>query len=713
MTGRLDHGSSASESEYIYIINQHIQFLEQIIQKPTISSSIRQELSQRIVNIKKRRDDPTFYLAVIGEFSSGKSTFINALLCDDLLKTSALVATATATRISYLESLCAEALFKTARPKQFAKRKLISPVQQKLQVAWLYSLIVWLPISIWLYSISYVLISFLLLPVVIFCTTAIVQKLKRNRVKKFQANQGRQTPSRLVTSNEALEMEIPVRQFVQMITAEEEIAREIESFTIYHPAKFLESGVVIIDTPGTNPSEKNEHEKVTQKVIESEADSAVIVIPANQPVSDSLVNFVSGPLYKYIHRCVFVITKMDTVSPREHTRLIKSIKKRLRDKLSIEEIVVLESAPQVVIDCLTGEEEVDEKSKQWNDKFIDLKEKLRDYLANSRSIAIAESVGRLLVQVFRQSDSHLREQQEQFKKWENAIEQQVIKDLPRFTTDQYVECSRMIDDVVEQTRRKVKKLTATCQEQTTSEINSRIFSAEDKEALSKVLESNISPVFASSQSKLEKGLEASINELKISMTQIERHFDNKFSQQYRNLQALSMHSDLGVGTRMTSAIQIDTSDMMSVVSQLSAAAGDSTAEGVGLGAGAAIGTMIMPGVGTVVGAILGGVLGSFFGPSLSELKNKSWNDIEPKIFDYFNSAEASVDLSLDRYSQQMTDSLNKRINTYITKYKKIVETMQQEQRSEKERLNRLQQDIQSDLSEIERRIKMIEVKMST
>jgi hypothetical protein len=72
-----------------------------------------------------------------------------------------------------------------------------------------------------------------------------------------------------------------------------------------------------------------------------------------------------------------------------------------------------------------------------------------------------------------------------------------------------------------------------------------------------------------------------------------------------------------------------------------------------------------------------------------------------------------VDLSLDRYSQQMTNSLNKRINTYITKYKKIVETMQQEQRSEKERLNRLQQDIQSDLSEIERRIKMIEVKMST
>ena len=158
--GGNDHDNSTSESEYIHRIDQHIQFLEQIIQKPTISSSIRKELSQRIVRIKQRRDDPTFYLAVIGEFSSGKSTFINALLRDVLLKTSALVTTATATRISYADSLSAEAHFKTARPKQFIKqelkpikeqaksvRKEVKPVQQKIQLVWLLSLIIWFLIS--------------------------------------------------------------------------------------------------------------------------------------------------------------------------------------------------------------------------------------------------------------------------------------------------------------------------------------------------------------------------------------------------------------------------------------------------------------------------------------------------------------------------------------------------------------------------------------
>ena len=111
----------------------------------------------------------------------------------------------------------------------------------------------------------------------------------------------------------------------------------------------------------------------------------------------------------------------------------------------------------------------------------------------------------------------------------------------------------------------------------------------DRETIKKVLENGISPVFSSINSELERGLIISRNELKSSMIQIEKHFDNKFSQQYRNLSALSIHSDLSVGMRADSAIQIDTSDVMAVVSQLSVAAGDSTAEGVGFGAGAAIG----------------------------------------------------------------------------------------------------------------------------
>jgi gas vesicle protein len=130
---------------------------------------------------------------------------------------------------------------------------------------------------------------------------------------------------------------------------------------------------------------------------------------------------------------------------------------------------------------------------------------------------------------------------------------------------------------------------------------------------------------------------------------------------------------------------------------------------VGAGAGAALGTLILPGVGTVVGAVLGGIFGSLFGPSLSELQNRSWNEIQPKINDYFRAAKTTVEQSLITYSQQMKNQLNSHIDTYVITYQTIVNNMQQEQKEEKERLHRLQQDIQADLLEINTRIKSLEI----
>ena len=50
-------------------------------------------------NIIKRLNDRTFKLAVVGEFSSGKSTFLNALIGKDILKHGAQETTATITEI--------------------------------------------------------------------------------------------------------------------------------------------------------------------------------------------------------------------------------------------------------------------------------------------------------------------------------------------------------------------------------------------------------------------------------------------------------------------------------------------------------------------------------------------------------------------------------------------------------------------------------------
>lgn len=686
-------------NEYFSKIDQHIQFLEKILQKPGITNSARQELSQQLQKIKKRCADPNLYLAVIGEFSSGKSTFINALLRDDLLKTSALVATAIDTKISYGTSFKVQALFKHTRPKQFIKKPIEPPKKTtpKIKIAWFPSLIIWIPLMIWLSSISAVFIGLLLLPIAIAITTGINQVLKNKPTTKNLP-----IPSKLVTSNEVIEMGILPHQFVEMVTSEEELSRALDNVKIYHPANFLKSGIVIIDTPGTN-AENEEHGKITKKVIETEADAAVIIIPAGQPLSTTLISFLSGPIYQFIHRCIFVVSKMDTIREKEQARLIKNLEKRLKENLQIDNFLMIDAAPQIVLDMLNVTEEIAEKNRPWHDKFVDLEKRLYEYLMSCREIAIAESVSRLLTQVFRQSESHLQSQQEQFRKKQEAIEREIIRDLPSFTSEQYRECSSMIENATNVTKSKVEKILSDCQENIESQLRGMIFATQNKDELKNLLENRISPVFNNARSTLDTSLINATTELNTSFSQVKKHFDQKFSQQYSKLKALSSNTHFTKIQTTLKDVQINTSSVMSVASEIGKEAN------VGAGAGAALGTLILPGVGTVVGAVLGGIFGSLFGPSLSELQNRSWNEIQPKINDYFRAAKTTVEQSLITYSQQMKNQLNSHIDTYVITYQTIVNNMQQEQKEEKERLHRLQQDIQADLLEINTRIKSLEI----
>ncbi|MEA5577834.1 dynamin family protein [Anabaena sp. UHCC 0451] len=692
-------------NEYFSKIDQHIRFLEKILQKPSITNTVRQELSHQLQRIKKRRADPNLYLAIIGEFSSGKSTFINALLRDDLLKTSALVATAIETKISYGMSFKVQALFRHTRPKLFIKKptepsEITTP---KTKIAWFPSLIIWIPLMIWLSSISAWFLSLLLLPLFIVITTVINQRLKNQPIPKNPP-----IPSKLVTSSEVIEMGISPHQFVQMVTSEEELARALDGVKIYHPANFLKSGIVIIDTPGTN-ADNEEHGKITTKVIENEADAAVIIIPAGQPLSTTLISFLSGSISQYIHRCVFVISKMDTIRQKEQERLIKNIHKRLKDNLKIDNFLMIEAAPQIVLDMLNTTEEIDGKNQLWHDKFLELEKKLHEYLMSSREIAISESLSRLLTQVFRQSESHLQTQQEQFRRKQEAIESEVIRDLPSFTNEQYRECSTMIKNTANATKSKVEKIIIDCQENIESQLRGIIFGAQNKDELKNILENRIYPVFNNAPSTLDASLKSATNELNISFNQVKKHFDQKFSLQYSKLKALSSNTNLDKIKATQGNMQISTSSVMSVASEIGKAAGDKSGRNVGAGAGAALGTLVLPGVGTVVGAVLGGIFGSLFGPSLSELQNRSWNELQPKIQNYFKSAKKTVEQSLIAYSQQMESQLNNHIDTYITTYQAIVNAMQQEQKEQKEGLARLQQDIQADLLEINSRIKSLEV----
>jgi len=202
------------------------------------------------------------------------------------------------------------------------------------------------------------------------------------------------------------------REFIHVLTAKDEVAKDVKQLTITHPASFLTNSIVIIDTPGTNAT-STLHREVTRKVIANEADVAIIIIPATIPLSQTLASFLGDALRPFLHRCVFVVIRMDQIRQREQSDVLNNLRSRLVEQLGIKPPILYSCSAQVVMDDITGEEPVPPDLLVWKERFEQLEKLVINRLCRERLLAISENVLRLLTRLFEQLERNLRSQ------WEN------------------------------------------------------------------------------------------------------------------------------------------------------------------------------------------------------------------------------------------------------------------------------------------------------
>ncbi|MFP5274618.1 dynamin family protein [Coleofasciculus sp.] len=629
---------SLEQLEALTGCDEHLQFAIEVIAHSDISESIRAELHQQIDRIQQRRQDPYLYLAIVGEFSSGKSTLINALLRDDLLKTSALVATTAATRLRHGNDLIVETSFKGSRPGILKTKK----NAKQITVPWLAGV------------------------------------------------DG-----------------IDTRHFIHVVTSQDEVAKEVASLTIYHPASFLANNIVIIDTPGTNATNPK-HGAITRRIIESEADAAVVVIPATTPLSQTLVNFLADSLHPFLHRCIFVVTKMDQIRKREQKVIIENIENRLKNALGIKKAVIFAAAPQIIIDDLTGEEDIPEHLLLWQDRFSELETLLQQRLRRERILSIAENVLRLLTRLLEQLEGYLLVQWEQYETCQATIKSETIQDLNSFAIEQHRVCRRMIEKAISKTAAKISVCIAEHQEKTRSNIHNAISDVNNLGELDSVVQTKAEALLKEGQQCLQNDLQGEFEKLSQAAQKAELYFDGKFFEAYRRLQALGKNWRITIDSR-SSSVKLNTSDvftsMQSCQSELDEKDGKTVMKGGATGA--VIGSLILPGVGTVVGGVVGFFLSGFFMPSLDERKQKIWEQLYPNLDTYFDVVRKQAQEAMQIYARKAMVALDQQIDQYIKQYKAVVDVMLEEQREELQRLHQLQASTKSNLSEIERRKKAL------
>ncbi|WP_322768269.1 dynamin family protein [Frankia sp. Cr1] len=246
--------------------SEHIQWADATSTHLGLDTASVGPLRDQTARLRRRLADHNLYIAVLGEFNSGKSTFINTVLRHRLLPTASVVTTGTATELRYGPSV----------DVAFCPRG-----------------------SNRMFSFS--------------------AGLPRQAGDEFE-RQWRRITGRTVAPR-------TVSEAVALLVTDPHTTANVGKVSISHPSALLADQVVLVDTPGINASA--EHEDVVDRVLSQTADLAVVLVPSNAPVSQVLSNFLAGTMRRHRDRCVFGVTKLEQVPGSQRPRLLEVVRKRL------------------------------------------------------------------------------------------------------------------------------------------------------------------------------------------------------------------------------------------------------------------------------------------------------------------------------------------------------------------------------------------------
>lgn len=271
--------------------------------------------SETLVNLKQKYEDPEFRLAVIGNFSCGKSTFLNALLRRNMLTVDTQPTTAIPTYIRWNKSSITQYLVRM-REEQRRKR------------------------TLWQKIVDFFRELFHKLPPIdqnpaepyinVYGINHKQYLLYGNGVADFEADMGISLPHE-------------INKMVDYLTTTNKLAAKIEKIELSFPERDGFQNFCLIDTPGVNPGDDaaQYHIVQTQSVLRKEADAAIVLYPAKDAMSKDLERFISENAAHLMGDAIVLLTKMDIVpSEKEQEKILNRTKQLVAQRFNQSEPVV-------------------------------------------------------------------------------------------------------------------------------------------------------------------------------------------------------------------------------------------------------------------------------------------------------------------------------------------------------------------------------------
>ena len=625
-------------------IDGHIRFIQALMGKYSFPSEQKAQLQTELKKIQDRQNEKALNMAVIGEFSSGKSSFINALLRENLLEADAIQGTTVAsTLIGY------------------------SPERM-------------------------------------FCTYG-------------RGGKGKQTRS--------VENAAALAKLLAAYTSGNRKDENAQHLEVGYPSDFLQQGIRIIDTPGTNSLEQW-HEDVTKEAIREQADACIILTSAEKPFPESFCRFLEDNLEDVLQTCVFVVTKIDLVPPKQQARQLEYIRKVLKEKLSVHDPLVLPYSALPVING-TGTEYI-EGNRETEERILKFLQEQRIRIQLQRCMALSENaMGRL-----KESMEQVSSQQEQRHL---QLMQAVTTDLQGFVMRKKSEISLSYQ---ENTNEKVKAIgenVAVWIRDKKREVYEAFQKPATESGIRDFLQTKLNPLLEEKKSEILKNAGISAESSSKYLSEIQsiaeghcRRFEADFKREYRQLELLAhdLVQEVDKSVRLDDSLMTNIQANIAIRQKVEANVKQENRgflgyAGAGAAAGAAIGSVV-PIIGTTAGAVIGAVAGFMRFSKKSDdssrgtaFRNQVAGDVNAVVEQYFRSLKDSVLQFFYQNAANCWMQVERVMDQYLTQYTGIVcEMRKRDQKAQEEaaiKIRAIQNDVDLTQQQLEQ-IKSVRYKIS-
>ncbi len=617
-------------------IDGHIRFLQALMGKYSFPSEQKAQLQTELKKIQDRQNEKALNMAVIGEFSSGKSSFINALLRENLLEADAIQGTTVAsTLIGY------------------------SPERM-------------------------------------FCTYG-------------RGGKGKQTRS--------VENAAALAKLLAAYTSGNRKDENAQHLEVGYPSDFLQQGIRIIDTPGTNSLEQW-HEDVTKEAIREQADACIILTSAEKPFPESFCRFLEDNLEDVLQTCVFVVTKIDLVPPKQQARQLEYIRKVLKEKLSVHDPLVLPYSALPVING-TGTEYI-EGNRETEERILKFLQEQRIRIQLQRCMALSENaMGRL-----KESMEQVSSQQEQRHL---QLMQAVTTDLQGFVMRKKSEISLSYQ---ENTNEKVKAIgenVAVWIRDKKREVYEAFQKPATESGIRDFLQTKLNPLLEEKKSEILKNAGISAESSSKYLSEIQsiaeghcRRFEADFKREYRQLELLAhdLVQEVDKSVRLDDSLMTNIQANIAIRQKVEANVKQENRgflgyAGAGAAAGAAIGSVV-PIIGTTAGAVIGAVAGFMRFSKKSDdssrgtaFRNQVAGDVNAVVEQYFRSLKDSVLQFFYQNAANCWMQVERVMDQYLTQYTGIVHEMRKRDQHAQEEAALKIRAIQGDISLTQQQLEQI------